>query len=63
MKKIALILVIVGALNWGGIGVLGVDLIGNIFGGTYQVLSRMIYFMVGLAGIYVIPILMSYSDE
>lgn len=63
MKKIALILVIVGALNWGGIGVLGIDLIGNVFGGTYQVLSRMIYFMVGLAGIYVIPILMSYSDE
>ncbi len=63
MKKLALILVIVGALNWGGIGVLGVDLIGNIFGGTYQVFSRMIYFMVGLAGIYVIPILMSYSNE
>ena len=32
MKKLALILVIVGCINWGGIGVLGVDLIGNIFG-------------------------------
>ncbi|MGL5348317.1 MAG: DUF378 domain-containing protein [Peptostreptococcaceae bacterium] len=63
MKKLALILVIVGALNWGGIGVLGVDLIGNIFGGTYQVISRMIYFIVGLAGIYVIPILMPYIKE
>ena len=63
MKKLALILVIVGCINWGGIGVLGVDLIGNIFGGTYQVISRMIYFMVGLAGIYVMPILMSSNDK
>ena len=63
MKKLALILVIVGCINWGCIGVLGVDLIGNIFGGTYQVISRMIYFMVGLAGIYVMPILMSYNDK
>lgn len=52
MKKIALILVIVGALNWGGIGVFGVDLIGNIFGGTYELISRMIYFAVGIAGMY-----------
>ena len=44
-------------------GFLGVDLIGNIFGGTYQVISRMIYFMVGLAGVYVMPILMSYNDK
>ncbi len=63
MKKLALILVIVGSINWGGIGVFGVDLIGNIFGGTYQVISRMIYFMVGLAGIYVMPILMSSNDK
>lgn len=63
MKKLALILVIVGALNWGGIGVLGIDLIGNVFGGTYQVISRMIYFIVGLAGIYVIPILMPHIKE
>ncbi|MCR8745994.1 DUF378 domain-containing protein [Romboutsia lituseburensis] len=52
MKKIALILVIIGALNWGAIGVFGVDLLGNIFGGTYEVWSRMIYFAVGIAGLY-----------
>ena len=54
MKKIALILVIVGALNWGGIGVFGVDLLGNIFGGTYELISRMIYFVVGMAGMYLL---------
>lgn len=52
MKKLALILVLVGALNWGGIGVFGVDLLGNVFGGTYGLISRMIYFAVGIAGIY-----------
>ncbi|RDY25368.1 DUF378 domain-containing protein [Romboutsia weinsteinii] len=52
MKKYAFITVIVGALNWGGIGVFGVDLIGNVFGGTYEVFSRIIYFIVGIAGVY-----------
>jgi hypothetical protein len=52
VRKNALILVIVGALNWGGIGVFGVDLLGNVFGGTYELISRMIYFVVGMAGIY-----------
>lgn len=54
MKKVALILAIIGALNWGGIGIFGVDLLGNIFGGTYELISRMIYSLVGLAGIYLI---------
>ncbi|MPM83703.1 hypothetical protein SDC9_130772 [bioreactor metagenome] len=52
MRKIAVILVIIGALNWGAIGVFGVDLLGNVFGGTYEVWSRMIYFTVGIAGLY-----------
>lgn len=59
MKKIALILVILGALNWGGIGVFGTDLLGNVFGGTYEVVSRMIYLLVGLSGIYLIPVMVS----
>ena len=54
LRKVAIIFVIVGALNWGGIGAFGVDLLGNIFGGTYEVLSRIMYFIVGLAGIYLI---------
>lgn len=59
MKKVALILVIVGALNWGCIGVFGTDLLGNVFGGTYEVVSRIIYFLVGLSGIYLIPVMVS----
>lgn len=59
MRKFALVLAIIGALNWGIIGLFGLDIIGNIFGGTYSVISRIIYFIVGLAGIYLIPSLMS----
>ncbi|GAA3645428.1 DUF378 domain-containing protein [Asaccharospora irregularis] len=59
MRKFALILAIIGALNWGGIGIFGIDLLGSIFGGTYQLISRVIYSIVGLAGIYLIPSLMS----
>lgn len=54
LKKLAIIFVILGALNWGGIGAFGVDLLGNVFGGTYEVLSRMIYFTIGLSGIYLV---------
>lgn len=63
LKKIALILVIIGALNWGSIGIFGVDAIGYLFGGTYSLLSRIIYTVVGLAGIYLIPALMSKDTE
>lgn len=54
MRKFALILAIIGALNWGGIGVFGIDFLGNLFGGTYELISRIIYSLVGLAGIYLI---------
>ena len=54
MKKLAKILVLIGALNWGGIGAFGADLLGSVFGGTYVVVSRMLYFIVGLSGIYLI---------
>ena len=63
LKKIALLLTIIGALNWGCIGIFGFDLIGYLFGGTYSVLSRIIYSIVGLSGIYLIPSLMSKDRE
>ncbi len=54
MKSFALILAIIGALNWGAIGFFGADFLGNLFGGTYATISRVIYSLVGLAGIYLI---------
>ncbi len=63
MKSFALILAIIGALNWGAIGFFGLDIIGNIFGGTYAAISRVIYSLVGLAGIYLIFTGFSNNDK
>ncbi|MCL2837561.1 MAG: DUF378 domain-containing protein [Oscillospiraceae bacterium] len=57
MDKLALILVIIGAINWGSIGLFGVDIVGAIFGGTHGMLSRIIFTIVGLAGLWAITLL------
>lgn len=57
MDALALILVIIGALNWGLIGVCRFDLVAWIFGGQAAVLSRIIYTLVGLAGLWCITFL------
>jgi uncharacterized membrane protein YuzA (DUF378 family) len=50
---IALILVIVGALNWGLVGVVQFDLVAALFGGQAAVISRIVYALVGLSGLVV----------
>lgn len=57
MDKTALCLVIVGAINWGLIGLFGFDLVGALFGGQMSILSRIIFTVVGLAGLWSITIL------
>lgn len=47
----ALILVIIGALNWGLIGIFGIDLVKILFG-NLSILSRIIYAIVGICGLY-----------
>lgn len=54
MDLISLILVIVGALNWGSIGIFGFDFVGALFGGQLSVLSRIIFSLVGLGGLWAI---------
>ncbi len=49
---IALILVIVGALNWGMVGFFQVDVVSAIFGGSAAPLARIIFGIVGLAGLW-----------
>lgn len=53
----ALVLVIIGALNWGSIGLFGIDLVATVFGGQFSIVSRIIYTLVGLAGIWSITLL------
>ena len=59
----AVTLSIIGALNWGLVGAFQFDLVGAIFG-DMTALSRLIYIIVGLAGIYLIltVIKMAQSD-
>ena len=57
MDTIALILSIVGSLNWGLVGLFKFDLVAWIFGGQSSLLSRIIYGLVGLAGLWCITLL------
>jgi hypothetical protein len=57
MDIAALILVIIGALNWGSIGLFGLDIVGLLFGGQGSVISRIIFTVVGLAGLWAITLL------
>ena len=49
---IALLLIVIGAINWGLVGFFQYDLVGSIFGGTSSLASRIVYAIVGIAGIY-----------
>lgn len=55
--KTALIIVIIGAINWAFIGLFGIDLVASLFGGQLSVASRIIYTVVGIAGLWSITIL------
>ena len=57
IDNIALILVIIGALNWGSVGLFGVDLVGALLGGQLSLMSRIIFSVVGIAGLWSITLL------
>ena len=63
VDKIALLLAIVGALNWGGIGLFGFDTVAFLFGGQMSVFSRVIYALVGLAGLWCVTLLFRNNEE
>ena len=61
--KICLILVIIGALNWGLIGLFQFDLVAWAFGGMAAIVSRIIYTVIALAGIWCISLLFRNHTE
>lgn len=63
LDKISLALVIIGALNWGSIGLFRFDIVAWIFGGQAAPLSRIVYTLVALAGIWCISLLFSRDTE
>lgn len=56
IDKIALVLIIIGALNWGLIGLFGFDLVATIFG-EMTIISRIVYGLVGISGLWGIKLL------
>lgn len=57
IDKIALVLIIIGAINWGLIGFFKFDLVATIFG-EMSVLSRIVYALVGISGLWGIKLLL-----
>ena len=57
MDRIALLLTIIGAFNWGSIGLFKFDIVAWIFGGQDALVSRIIYTLVGLAGVWCVSLL------
>ena len=56
IDKIALVLIIIGAINWGLIGLFRFDLVATLFG-EMSVLSRIVYTLVGISGLWGIKLL------
>lgn len=63
MDIVSLILVIIGAVNWGLVGFARFDLVAWIFGGQTDGFSRIIYALVGLAGLWCITLLFRRKES
>ena len=63
LYNIMLTLVIIGAINWGILGLFEMDLIGSIFGGMTSVISRIIFVLVGLCGIGAIALYRPINED
>lgn len=63
LDKISLILVIIGALNWGSIGLFRFDFVGWLFGGQTATFSRIVFVLVALAGLWCISLLFRDNTE
>ena len=57
MDRISMILVIIGALNWGSIGLFQFDIVSWIFGGQDALVSRIVYTIIALAGLWRVSLL------
>ena len=56
VDRIALLLVIIGAVNWGSIGLFGFDIVAWSFGGQGMLASRIIYSLVAISGLWLISL-------
>lgn len=53
LNLLTFVLVVIGAINWTLFGVMGVNLVGAVFGSS-EVLVKLVYFLIGLSGVYML---------
>ena len=63
LDKIALLLVIIGTLNWGLVGLFSFDLVAWICGGSGAIVARIIYTVIALAGVWCVSLLFRDKAE
>lgn len=63
MDRVSLVLVIIGAINWGLISLFQFDLVAYLFGGQNALVSRIIYGLVALAGLWCISLLFRRRED
>lgn len=61
LKKICLVLIIIGALNWAFVGLFELDLVASLFGGSDALLAKIIYIIIGIAGLIDISMLFDHD--
>jgi len=63
LQRIALVLTIVGALNWGMVGLFEIDLVATLFDGSDSMISRIIYTLIAIAGIINIGLFFDHDEH
>lgn len=63
LQKIALVLTIIGALNWGMVGLFEIDIVASLFDGSDSMISRIIYILIAIAGIINIGLLFDHVTD
>lgn len=63
LQKIALVFTIIGALNWGMVGLFEIDIVATLFNGSDSIISRIIYIIIALAGIINIGLLFDHMEN
>ena len=62
LDRIALIILVIGGINWGSIGLFQFDIVGWIFGGQGAIISRIIYTLVALSAVWCISLLFRENE-
>lgn len=63
LQRIALLLTIIGGINWGLIGLFQFDLVASIFGGQDSIISRIVYSLVGLSSLVILSLLFKTNES